>query len=123
MTRIQLESLLEERYGVSGESLWAEYPSYSVFRHKDNRKWFAVIMSIPRVKLEPGNQGRIDVVNLKCPPKESLLLQEHPGIFPAYHMHKGLWISVALDGRVEASLLEALLETSFWLTGEKKQHK
>ena len=120
MTRTQLENLLTEHYGVEGEFPWAEYPSYSVFRHKGSRKWFAVIMSIPRHKLEPGAEGRVDVVNLKCPPKESLALQQHPGIFPAYHMHKGLWISVTLDGRVEDELLCSLVETSFSLTGTKK---
>lgn len=121
MNRYQLENLLTEHYGVEGESPWAEYPSYSVFRHKDNRKWFAVIMNIPRCKLEPGAEERVDVVNLKSPPKESLLLRERPGIYPAYHMHKGLWITVTLDGRVEDGLLKNLVETSFWLTGNPKR--
>ena len=34
-------------YGVEPEFLWPEkYPSYCVFRHGDNRKWFALVATI-----------------------------------------------------------------------------
>jgi predicted DNA-binding protein (MmcQ/YjbR family) len=116
MNRFQLESLIAEHYGTEAEYPWAEHPSYGVFRHLENRKWFAVIMTIPYSKLYSSRTGRAEVVNLKCNPKDALMLHAHPCIFPAYHMHKGHWISVVLDDRMEEGTLSKLLEQSFLLT-------
>ena len=45
------------------------------------------------------------------------------GIFPAYHMSKTHWISVALDGTVEKEKIEWLLDLSFDLTAKRiKRH-
>lgn len=30
---------------------WREFPDYEVFRHRENRKWFGLIMNIPHEKL------------------------------------------------------------------------
>ncbi len=55
-------------------------------------------------------------VNLKCDPERSLLLREqYDGITPAYHMNKKHWNSVALDGRVPASLIRELVDHSYQL--------
>ena len=66
MTRLEIESLIEEKYGVAGERPWIKYPSFLVFRHKDNKKWFAVIMTLDRGKFDIDGEGEVDVVNLKC---------------------------------------------------------
>jgi len=55
-------------------------------------------------------------VNLKCDPERSLLLRDqYDGITPAYHMNKKHWNSVALDGRVPASLIRELVDHSYHL--------
>ena len=46
-------------------------------------------------------------------------LRTEPGIFPAYHMNKESWISVALDGSVPDDKLRMLLDISFELTKPK----
>ena len=51
MNRTKLQTYIEETYGAIGECLWAKYPTYMVFRHNSNRKWFAAIMEIPKEKL------------------------------------------------------------------------
>ena len=45
------QSYIEDTYAVTGERLFARDPATCVFRHGSNRKWFAVIMEIPRCKL------------------------------------------------------------------------
>ena len=47
----------------------------------------------------------------------SLRLEQ--GFFPAYHMNKDKWISVALDGSVDDEQLMFLLDMSFELTDVK----
>ena len=39
-----------ERYGTEPEALWATAPDYAVLRRADNRKWYALILRIPRKK-------------------------------------------------------------------------
>ena len=48
MTRQELAAYLTDTYIATGENLFAKYPSFLVFRHNGDRKWFAVIMDIPR---------------------------------------------------------------------------
>ena len=39
---------IQNEYHSLPEHLWARFPNYTVFRHQDNQKWFALIMDIPK---------------------------------------------------------------------------
>lgn len=98
MTRDELQRYIFDHYSTEPDYPWADAPNHAVFRHGGNRKWFALVLDVPRNKLGlPGTQ-MIDVVNLKCDPILIGSLRGEPGIFPAYHMNKDRWLSVALDG-------------------------
>ena len=118
MDRQDFEKLVGESYGIS-----PEYPfddsSTPVFRHSDNRKWFAIMMNIPKSKLIPGTDGNIDVVNLKCDPILSSTLISENGVFPAYHMNKTHWITVILGDSTDAGMVKWLLGISYDLTKKK----
>ena len=48
---------IKSEYGVSPEFLWPNrYPSYAVFRHDNNKKWFALVATIS--KQESGAKRR-----------------------------------------------------------------
>lgn len=55
MKRAELESFIMETYNAETDYPWLKYPNYEVFRHCNNRKWFALIMDVPKNKL--GLQG------------------------------------------------------------------
>jgi len=114
-------SYMERAYGVTGESLFAKHPSFRVFRHEGNRKWFAVIMQITKDKLGLSGGGDIWVVNLKCDTRLIGSFREETGIFPAYHMSKAHWLSVALDGSVAEDKIKFLLDMSYDLTKDRRQ--
>lgn len=116
MNRQELAAYLTETYGTTGEHLFARYPSFQVFRHRDNKKWFAVIMDIPRKTLNLPGEGQIQVVNLKCDTRLIGPFREEKGIFPGWHMNKAHWLSVALDGTVEDEKIRFLLDMSYELT-------
>lgn len=127
MTNISFRSkvleLAAERYHTQPESLWAKYPQHVVLRHSDNRKWYALIMDVPRNKLGLEGEDSVDILDIKADPvmAGSFLLEE--GILPGYHMNKGHWITVLLDGTVPMNTIELLLDVSFSLTGKKKTRK
>ena len=86
MNRIELENHISQTFSTVGEQLFARYPNFQIFRHLGSKKWFAVVMDIPKKNLGLSDDGMISVVNLKC---NTLLIgsfREEPGIFPAWHM-------------------------------------
>ena len=121
MNRKELESYIVDKYSVEPEYPWQSAPSFAVFRHSNNKKWFAVIMTITKDKLGFDSTENIDIVNLKCDPLMNVTSEA--GVFPAYHMSKTHWISVALDGTVEKEKLEWLLDLSFDLSNKKTKKK
>jgi len=116
MNRTDLETYISEAYSVSGEHLFVRYPGFKVFRHLGNRRWFAVIMDIPRKNLGLDGADQINVVNLKCDTHLIGALRTDPGIFPGWHMNKAHWITVTLDGTVDDEKLKFLLNMSHELT-------
>ncbi len=121
MNREALDKHIKETYKVGAEFPWLSAPSFAVYRHQSNNKWFAVIMEIPKAKLGLEEEGSINVVNLKCDPLliGSLILDK--GIYPAYHMSKTHWLTVCLDDTVEEEKIRWLLNLSFELTDKKKK--
>lgn len=119
MNRSDLSLYISETYGAQAEYPFLQYPDAAVFRHANNKKWFAVIMNVSERRLGFGTDRTVDIVNLKCDPVLSGSLRLEKGIYPAYHMNKEKWISVALDGSVQTDKIEWLLDISFELTAEK----
>ena len=119
MDRAELENFIGQHYSASPEYLWRQYPNYGVFRHYDNRKWFAVIMDIPANKLGLASDRTVNVVNFKCDPSMAEQLHEETGVFPGYHMNKKYWVSIALDGSASDKLILRLLEESYNITAPK----
>ena len=122
MNRQELEKYIVDTYGVKPEYPWSKYPTFAVFRQETNQKWFAVIMTIDKRKLGIKEDGKIDVVNVKCEPNLAAATWEQQGIYPAYHMNKEHWLTVALDGSVLEENLKFLLALSFDLTDSKKMN-
>ena len=122
MTRAEIEKYIAETYGATPEYPWLSAPRYAVYRHGNNRKWFAVVMDIPKNRLGIACDEIADVLNLKCDPLLLGALVREAGIFPAYHMHKGHWISVLLED-VPEEQIKFLLGMSFELTEDKKRRQ
>ncbi len=119
MDRKVLDRYITDAYDASAEYMWKKYPTFAVYRHHNNKKWFAVIMEIPKSKLNLNDDGLVSVINLKCDPLliGSLLLEN--GIHRGYHMNKNHWITLRLDGSVGEDKIKWLLDMSFGLTSVK----
>ena len=116
MNRQKLVVYLTDTYSTTGEHLFARYPNFQVFRHIGNKKWFAVLMDIPRKNLGMTGAGEFSVVNLKCDTRLIGSFREEPGVFPGWHMNKAHWLTVALDGTVEDEKIMFLVDMSYELT-------
>ncbi|MBQ9084280.1 MAG: MmcQ/YjbR family DNA-binding protein [Clostridia bacterium] len=120
MTRSEFEELVFDRYGVRADYPFEEDFVTGVFRHSDG-KWFAIAMQISEKRLgRDGNEEKA-IVNLKCAPEviESLVGNE-PGIYPAYHMNKTHWLTLALSD-CDGQTVDWLLSGSYELTKRRKK--
>lgn len=107
-------------YNLAPESLWAKSPNHLVLRRPDNRKWFAVLLEVPRAALGLAGEGRADLLNLKCgDPLLRDLLLARPGYRPAYHMNRANWIGLLLDGSLPLAEAMSMLQKSYNAAGGK----
>ena len=123
MNRKELFLHCGETYGTKPEFLWESAPTFAVLRNEKSGKWYGAVMDIPRNRLGLKGEEHIDILNVKSDPLLIGSLLEEPGFFPAYHMNKGSWISVALDGTVEEEQIKFLLDISYDLVSLKIKKK
>lgn len=126
--RTQLFAYVRKKYGTRPEYLWKKYPDYAVLRHAENTRWYGIVMGVSRRQLgrgggdaEDADSGttdeRLDILNVKVddPVLHDVLLRQR-GFYPAWHMNKGTWISVQLDGTVPADEIRSLVDGSYAAT-------
>lgn len=120
--REEVFTYIKKKYKTTPEYPWAKDNTSAVFRHSDNKKWFALAMCVGRNKLGLSEEGDVDALNLKIDDMmlQDILTQEQ-GIFPAYHMNKQHWITVLLDGTVEKDKVCDLIDMSYAATASKKK--
>ena len=80
-------------------------------------------MDVPKNKLGLQGEEMLKVVDFKCDPILIGTLREEPGFFPAYHMSKDSWITVALDGSVSDDKTKMLLDMSYEANDTQKHAK
>ena len=119
MNRKEFEEYILKTYKIKPDYPFSEDFETAVFRHKENRKWFGIMMKIHPSKLGLSGEEIINVVNLKCPPVLMGSFLGERGFFPAYHMNKTHWLSVCLDNKTDENKLKFLIDISFEATGKK----
>lgn len=122
MNRAETEQFILENFGgIIQDWPWEDTPEYTVFRHADNRKWFALIANVKCQTLGIDRPGNIDFINLKSDPDLLEDLLHEPGILPAYHMNKRHWLTIPLDGSCTDDKVKNLIALSYELTGQRSK--
>ena len=115
MTRDALFAHCKNRFGSEPAYLWVRAPRAAALRHPSNRKWYAVIMDVPRACLGLEGEGRVDIVNVKSDRVSLGSLRLRAGILPGYHMNKERWLSLLMDGTLDDETILTLVERSYAL--------
>lgn len=123
--REKLFVYIKEKYKASPEYLWRRYPNYAVFRHGDNQKWFALVMDVQGHKLGLDSEEFVDILNVKMgDPFLTDILVQQEGFFRGYHISRGNWVSILLDGTAAFEEICKWLEESYMVTASKEtKHK
>ena len=123
MDQAELARYARETWGTEAEHLFSETPETYILRHRENRKWYAVVMSVSRSKLGLEGEDPIFLLDVKCGPLLSGSYLGKPGVVPAWHMNKTHWIGVLLDGSAEEETVRELLEISYRLTAGRRKER
>lgn len=122
-TRQDVLEYAANQYGTKAEYLWSDAPNYAVLRRTDTRKWYGIIMDVPRKKLGLDGEGIIDILDIKCDPFAREVLLDQKGFVPCYHLNKLHWIGVLLDGSADKQLVFQLLDDSYTIVAPKTRKK
>lgn len=116
------ESVIEyarNTYGDELEFLWEKFPKNAILRRRDNRKWYAALLTISRSKLGAFPDEEIEVLDLRAAPEAISDMVDGKRVFAGYHMNEKHWITLPLDGTLPAEEICAMLDTSYALAKGK----
>ena len=111
----EIINYIKNKYGDELEFLWEKSPKNAVVRRKSSNKWYAVILTVSKRKLNLDSDEIIEVINLHNSPEEIEKLIDNKKYFPAYHMNKKHWCTICLDGTVELKEIYKLIDISYEL--------
>ena len=112
----EIVAYIKNKYGDKLEFLWEKSPKNAVVRRKSSKKWYAVILTVSKRKLNLDSDEIIEVINLHNIVEEIKKLIDNKKYFPAYHMNKKYWCTICLDGTVELEEIYKLIDISYKLT-------
>ena len=107
----RITDLILKKYNILPEFIFSEETT-GVFRNKNNKKWFGIIMNVDYSKFYE-KSGKTDVINLKLNPDKINDLVNEKCFFRAYHMNKKSWISIILDDTVSDNVIIDLIDESY----------
>ena len=111
----EIINYIKNKYGDELEFLWERSPKTAVVRRKNSNKWYAVILTLSKRKLNLDSDELVEVINLHNSPEEIEKLIDNKRYFPAYHMNKKHWCTICLDGTVELKEIYKLIDISYEL--------
>ena len=106
---------VKNKYGDELEFLWEKSPKTAVVRRKNSKKWYALILTLSKRKLNLDSDETAEIINLHNNPEEIKKLIDNKRYFPAYHMNKKHWCTICLDGTVELKEIYKLIDISYEL--------
>ena len=111
----EIITYVKNKYGDELEFLWEKSPKNAVVRRKSSNKWYAVILTVSKRKLNLDSDEIIEVINLHNTVEEIKKLIDNKRYFPTYHMNKKYWCTICLDGTVELKEIYKLIDISYEL--------
>lgn len=111
---------VQEEYGDELEFLWPKFPRDAIWRHRQTRRWYGLIMEVSLGKLGIDSDEKAEILDLRFQKGEALdFVSSNSNVYPGYHMNKNSWITIILDGSMETSQIIALLNNGYQLAAKK----
>lgn len=110
---------VSQKYDTPLEFLWKKFPDNAIYRRKDNKKWYAAILTVGRNKIGLEGSDKIEILDLRIDPTQMEATIDNKRYFPGYHMNKKNWYTICLDGSIEKDEIFKRIDVSFDLAKKK----
>lgn len=111
----EIIAYVRKTYGDEPEYLWQKFPDNAVVRRKDNKKWYAALLTVSQRKLGFDSDEKVEILDLRMTPEDIENKVDGIKILPGYHMNKNHWITICLDGAVLTQEIYTLINESYAL--------
>ena len=115
----EIISYINQKYSDNPEYLWPKFPNNAIWRRADNKKWYAVILTVSAERLGFENQDTLEILDLRVKEKELENLIDGQKYFPAYHMNKKHWLTVCLNDSLSSDIIKHRIDESYLLALKK----
>ena len=112
---------ISETYNDELEYLWDMFPKYAVWRRKDSRKWYGILLTVPMEKLGMEGTDIIEILDLRIRPDELEEILDERKYFFGYHMNKKNWLTICLNDSVPLDEICRRIDESYELAAKKKR--
>ena len=119
----QLIEYVRQKYGDELEYLWDKFPKYAVWRRKDSRKWYGILLTVTADRLGLNSTEMIEILDLRIDPDELTELIDEEKYFVGYHMNKKHWLTICLNGSVPAEEIFKRLDRSYDLATKRSSNR
>ena len=104
------------KYGENHVNPFKKHPDILAFVNEKN-KWYALLSDVEYNKLNKNTDitTKVKILNVKYPTDKILEIIDNKNIFPAYHMNKKHWISIAIDKNIKLETIKELIDISYSL--------
>ena len=114
----EIISYVRNTYGDELKYLWQKFPDNAVVRRKDNKKWYAALLTVSRRKLGFDSDEKIEILDLRMTPEDIENTVDSTKILPGYHMNKKHWITICLDGSISLDEIYRKIDESYLLANK-----
>ena len=111
----EIMDYVREKYGDELEYLWEKFPTDAIWRRKDNKKWYGLIMTISKRKLGVSSDEVVEIMDVRSSPEIIEAMVDNKNYFKGYHMNKKHWITFCLDGSIDSSQIFSMIDASYKL--------
>lgn len=112
----EIMKYINRKYQDNFEYPWPKTPGNAIVRNKENKKWYALILTIEENKIkEPGNKI-IEILDLRYSKEKINMIVDNKKIYPGYHMNKKSWITIKLDNSMPTEEILKLIDNSYHLS-------
>lgn len=114
----KLIKYVRNTYGDELEYLWEKFSDNAIWRRKDNKKWYAALLTVSKRKLGLDSDEIVEIVDLRMMPEEVVSRVDNKTYFPGWHMNKKNWITIMLDGSVDFCEICHRVNESYLIAGK-----
>ncbi len=106
---------VREKYGDELEFLWNKFPDNAIWRRKDNKKWYGILLTIKASKIDLVRDTTIEILDLRIKPEDIETTVDNQRFFMGYHMNKKHWYTLLLDGSIPTEEICRRIDESYLL--------